>query len=106
MKEGDRALLRGDTSIVFNPPDSNTPTGNTLLNVLRGKVISFIEKTSNRDLRYRIQTPTAVSLVRGTKFRTKVGVNAETIFEVLEGVVNVRSDGKELDLGGDYGVKI
>ena len=106
MKEGDRALLRGDTSIVFNPPDSNTPTGNTLLNVLRGKVISFIEKTSNRDLRYRIQTPTAVSLVRGTKFRTKVGVNAETIFEVLEGVVNVRSDGEELDLGGDYGVKI
>jgi len=106
MEEGDRALLRGNTSVVFNPPDNTTQTGTTLLNVLRGKVISFIEKTPNRDLRYRIQTPTAVSLVRGTKFRTKVGDNAETIFEVLEGAVNVRSDGKELDLDGDFGVKI
>lgn len=106
MGEGDRALLRGDTSIVFNPPDNATPTGTTLLNVIRGKVISFIKQSPNRDLRYRIQTPTAVSLVRGTKFRTKVGDDSETIFEVLDGVVNVRSDGEELDLDGDFGIKI
>jgi len=96
----------GDFLIVFNPPNDNTPTGATLLNVLRGKVISFIKQTPNRDLRYRIQTPTAVSLVRGTGFRTKVGDNAETIFEVLEGIVNVRSDGEEIDLDGDFGIKI
>ena len=106
MEEGDRAILRGNTSVVFNPPDAKTKSATTLLNVLRGKVISFINKSPNRDLRYRIQTPTAVSLVRGTKFRTKVGDNAETIFEVLEGVVNVQSDGKELNLDGDFGIKI
>ena len=106
MGEGDRAILRGDTSIVFNPPDNKTPSRTTLLNVIRGKVLSFIEKTPNRDLRYRIQTPTAVSLVRGTMFRTKVGDNAETIFEVLEGSVNVRAGEEELNLDGDFGIKI
>jgi len=106
MKEGDRALLRSDTSIIFNPPRNTTPSNTTLLDVIRGKVLSFIEKTPNRDLRYRIQTPTAVSLVRGTMFRTKVRDNAETIFEVLEGSVNVQSGEEELDLDGDFGIKI
>lgn len=106
MEEGDRAILRGLSSIIFNPPDDKTQSGTTLLNVLRGKVISFINQSPHRDLRYRIQTPTAVSLVRGTKFRTKVGDNAETIFEVLKGVVNVTSGDSEIDLEGDFGIKI
>ncbi|MEA1927607.1 MAG: FecR domain-containing protein [Candidatus Auribacterota bacterium] len=105
LEEGDRALLRENTSLVFNPP-GETREGTTLLNVLRGKVISFVNKTPNRDLRYQIQTPTAVSLVRGTIFRTKVSDANETIFEVLDGVVNIQAEGKELNLDGDFGIKI
>jgi len=46
MEEGDRAILREDTSIVFNPPDNTTPSMTTLLNVIRGKAMILNRSSS------------------------------------------------------------
>jgi hypothetical protein len=104
MENGDRARLRELTTLEFIPIREGEKTN--LLKVIRGKVISIIETAPQRDIRYRIQTPTAVSLVRGTLFRTKVDENSRTVFEVLEGTVNVQSGDEELDLESDFGVKL
>ncbi len=104
MENGDRARLRELTSVEFIPIREGEKTN--LLKVIRGKVISFIEAAPQRDIRYRIQTPTAVSLVRGTLFRTKVDENSRTVFEVLEGTVNVQSEEEEIDLDPDFGIKL
>ncbi|MDP8235623.1 MAG: FecR family protein [Candidatus Erginobacter occultus] len=104
MENGDQARLRELTTVEFIPIREGEKTN--LLRVIRGKVISIIEAAPHRDIRYRIQTPTAVSLVRGTLFRTKVDENSRTVFEVLEGMVNVQSGDEELDLENDFGVKL
>ena len=104
MENGDRAMLRELTLIEFKPGREREKIN--LLNVLRGKVISIIQQLPNRDIRYRIQTPTAISLVRGTLFRTKVDEGGGTIFEVLEGAVNVQSGEEEVNLDSDFGIKI
>jgi len=104
MENGDRARLRELTTVEFIPIREGEKTN--LLKVIRGKVISLIEAAPSRDIRYRIQTPTAVSLVRGTLFRTKVDENSRTVFEVLDGTVNVQSGDEELDLESDFGIRL
>ncbi len=105
MENGDRALLRELTEIQFSPVRKQQEKTN-LLKLLQGKVISIIRRMPNRDIRYRIQTPTAVSLVRGTRFRTKITEDEKTVFEVLEGEVGVESDAGEITLEDDFGIKL
>ncbi|MEA1927609.1 MAG: FecR domain-containing protein, partial [Candidatus Auribacterota bacterium] len=101
---GDKAVIRQMTRLIFAPYSDEKPTN--LLKIFSGKVISLIKKTKNRDVRYEIQTPTAVSLVRGTRFRTKVDDDGETKFEVLQGVVEVETDSDDITLRENFGVKI
>ena len=104
MENGDRAVLRELSTVEFIPIRDGEKTN--LLRVIRGRIISIIAPLPQRDIRYRIQTPTAVSLVRGTRFRTKVDRENRTIFEVLEGTVNVQAEEGEIDLESDFGVSL
>lgn len=106
MNNGDKAVLRQLTEIGFEPYSHPQKGKTTLLQVLKGRVISTIRKIKNRDVRYEIQTPTATSLVRGTIFRTKVDENRQTQFEVLRGVVLVGSGKEQKEVQENYGVKI
>jgi hypothetical protein len=106
LSNGDKALIRQMTSLTFDPYSDPDDKPINLLRVFQGTVISLINKSKTRDVRYRIQTPTAVSLVRGTKFRTKVSDTGETRFEVLEGAVQLEADDEEILLEENFGVVI
>ena len=106
MSNGDKAVLRQLTEIGFEPYTHPKKGKTTLLQVVRGQVNSILRKIRNRDTRYEIQTPTAVSLVRGTIFRTKVDGDGLTQFEVLRGRVMVRSGKEKREIEENYGVKI
>ena len=106
MANGDKAVLRQLTDIGFEPYTHPKKGKTTLLQVLRGQVNSIMRKIKNRDTRYEIQTPTAVSLVRGTIFRTKVDGDGQTQFEVLRGKVMVSSGKEKREVEENYGVKI
>ena len=106
MANGDKAALRQLTEIGFEPYSHPQEGKTTLLQVIKGLVISTVRKIKNRDTRYEIQTPTATSLVRGTIFRTKVDENRQTQFEVLRGVVLVGSGAEEKEIQENYGVKV
>lgn len=70
-----------------------------------GRTLMKIKKSTGQDSRFEIHTPSAISAARGTRFRVSVNTDNITRTEVLEGVVGVKGQGKEvlLDQGkGTY----
>ncbi|MGC0155309.1 FecR domain-containing protein [Chromobacterium vaccinii] len=53
--------------------------------------------------RYSIQTPSAVTTVRGTEFRVRSAAADDTAAEVLRGKVNVRDGQQEVDVPAGFG---
>ncbi|OBU88075.1 FecR domain-containing protein [Chromobacterium subtsugae] len=53
--------------------------------------------------RYRIQTPSAVTTVRGTEFRVRSQSDDDTAAEVLRGTVNVNARQGEVDVPAGFG---
>ncbi|GAB2888163.1 hypothetical protein GCM10027202_15890 [Microvirgula curvata] len=70
----------------------------------RGSIDSRITRNPLMPNRYDIQTPSAVTAVRGTQFRVRVDDPAESGTEVLEGKVEVRQDGRPVNVSAGYGV--
>ncbi|MCW8800351.1 MAG: FecR domain-containing protein [Desulfobacter sp.] len=70
-----------------------------------GRTLMKIKKSTGQDSRFEIHTPSAISAARGTRFRVSVDTDNITRTEVLEGVVGVKGQGREvlLDQGrGTY----
>jgi hypothetical protein len=89
--------LRSNTTLRVdqaNRKDAQTLLFQMFLEV--GKVVSRIRQALERDSRFQLETPSAVAGVRGTRFRC--GVNAEKIgrYEVLDGLVSVQAEEREV----------
>ncbi len=76
----------------------------TLIDLKKGRVENKTPQQSSQGKRFRIQTPSAISSVRGTAFRvgTTHSQTASTS-EVLSGEVNVSGNNKDLNIPAGFG---
>ena len=71
-----------------------------------GKTISKIKKSTGKETRYEIKTPSAVAAARGTEFRTGVDSDVTTRLEVLDGIVDVVAARRKVEVGAGEGTLI
>ena len=71
-----------------------------------GKTISKIKKSTGKETRFEIQTPSAVAAARGTEFRAGVDADITTRLEVLDGKVNVQAASKEVEVKAGEGTAV
>ena len=75
----------------------------TWLNIERGSIDNNVSKNPLMPNRHTIQTPSAITAVRGTSFRVNVGNADSSATEVLEGKVEVNAAGQSEQIGGGFG---
>jgi hypothetical protein len=71
-----------------------------------GKAISRIKKSTGKETRFEIQTPSAVAAARGTEFRAGVDTDITTRLEVLAGKINVQAASKEVEVKAGEGTAV
>jgi hypothetical protein len=107
FEDGASFFLRPDTTISLRTARKKAsnyfirklfmPAGRTLMN---------IKKSTGRESRIEIHTPSAVSAARGTHFRVSVDKDDITRTEVLEGIVGVKAMGREVRLDQGEGTRV
>lgn len=73
----------------------NEKKDNTLVDVVKGGILSRIKPSTQFHERFTVKTPQAVMGVRGTTFFTHVDAGKPTFLCVCEGKVSTRHHGKE-----------
>jgi len=106
MGEGGEAILRGETTVVYQPYSKLLGGAVNRLNVLHGFVEARIPPEENREVGYEIETPGSLLVLKGTKLRIKVDEDNLTQYEVLEGEIAIKSSGRRYLVEGDSGIVI
>ncbi len=105
--DGTIILLRPNTKILFESNGAaQTARGEvrtTKLKLDQGSILSRVQKLAQRDSRFEISTPTAMSFIRGTEFRVKVEPEGATRLEVLEGRVDFGDTEQNVSVDGNFG---
>ncbi|WDP93385.1 MAG: FecR domain-containing protein [Desulfobacter sp.] len=97
FEDGSSFFLRPDTRISIRTARQRQPYYMIRqLFVPAGRTLMRIKKSTGRDSRFEIHTPSAVSAARGTRFRVSVDEENVTRTEVLDGIVGVKGRGKEV----------
>jgi len=95
--EGSELQLEGSTTVVITEvSEADNGAIAITLTQLAGDTWSHVTKMIDRYSRYEIHTPSAVALVRGTRFLTQVDNNGQTKVETAEGLVSVAGEGEEV----------
>ena len=81
----------------------STGANATWLNIERGSVDNHVSKNPLMPNRHTIQTPSAITAVRGTIFRVNVDDDSRSATEVSEGQVEVSAAGYSEQIGGGFG---
>lgn len=71
-----------------------------------GRIISHIKKTTGREPRFQIRTPSATAAARGTDFRVGLDPREDTRVEVLKGTVSAKAKQRKLMLDEGEGTLI
>lgn len=102
--DGSSFFLRPDTRI--NIRDSRQRQPYYMIRQLfmpAGRIFLRIKESTGQDSKFEIQTPSAVSAARGTRFRVSVDQENVTRTEVLDGSVGVKGEGQEVVLNTGQG---
>ncbi len=91
FEDGSYFLLRGNSRAELASLGSQASKTRLLLS--EGSLLSRIKKGSGR---FEVETPTASTIIRGTEFRVKVEAGDATRLEVLDGEVELHSEGHSL----------
>lgn len=97
--------MLANSDLSFDKLSYHEDTGmvDTRLRLPKGRVNTWIEKLKPKG-RFEIQTPAALTAVRGTRYRLSSDENRITRTEVTEGVVAVSADGKEQKVKSGFGL--
>jgi hypothetical protein len=77
----------------------------TLIDLQQGRTENSVPKKSEKGTRFRIKTPSAISLVRGTDFRVGIIEEAQSSgSEVLTGAVEIDNQKKHIKVPAGYGI--
>ena len=71
-----------------------------------GKTITQIKKSTGKETRYEIKTPSAVAAARGTEFRAGVDSDVTTRLEVLAGKVDVAAAKQKVEVAAGEGTVV
>jgi hypothetical protein len=102
--DGSRMFLRGDSELRLEQSDRvpNTDLVRSRVKIPRGRSESRVRSFKESGGRFEIDTPAAVTSVRGTHFRVGVA-EAQAYTEVLEGGVRVANPAAGVDVGARTG---
>jgi len=108
MKMGreDRAILRSETEVVFEPYKKLLSGKANRITVNAGTILASTRKREDREFRFEIRTPDSEVELTGTAIRAKVNSDGKTQFEVLHGETVIKSGGREVVVGGESGIAI
>ncbi len=101
--------LYADSMIRFDHLSAHGKTGmvDSRLNLLQGRMDTRVTPASGPGSRFEIQTPSAISAVRGTEYRALVGEDGKVSnIEVLHGKVKVSGAGKHTLVKRGFGTQV
>ncbi len=104
--DGSRTLVMSGSRIEFDQLSAYGATGmvDTRMRLQRGRASNQVTPARGPASRFIVETPSATTSVRGTRFRVAAGTGeASSITEVLEGLVSVSTKGKRIELSRGYG---
>ncbi|POZ62710.1 FecR family protein [Chromobacterium alticapitis] len=105
LQDGSMLVLNANTALTLENQAYYPSTGAVLTQsrLDQGSAASSVIPNLLMPSRYRIQTPSAVTTVRGTEFRVRSAAADDTATEVLRGKVNVRTEQGEVDVPAGFG---
>lgn len=111
VKFADNSILtlHSDSIIQFDHLSAHGTTGmvNSRLHLLEGRMDTRVQPAQGPGSRFEIQTPSAISAVRGTEYRASVVLESQSSnIEVLEGNVAVSGAQKKRLIKAGYGTRI
>ncbi|QEL55916.1 FecR domain-containing protein [Chromobacterium paludis] len=105
FEDGSQLILNANSTLTLEQQAYFTSTGAILTQnrLDQGSAGSSVIPNLLMPSRYRIQTPSAVTTVRGTVFRVRSVAADDTATEVLRGKVNVNAQQGEVDVPAGFG---
>lgn len=108
--DGSHLLLQSESILLLDTMSAYRKTGmvDTRLRLKQGRADSVVIPARGPASRYQIETPAAVTAVRGTDFRVGSSAGAVPVLraEVLGGEVGVSGSGKTQSVKSGYGVVV
>jgi len=109
LADGSRVLMQGDSDLQLDRLSAYGRTGmvDTRLRLQRGRISNDVIPASGVASHFSVQTPSAISSVRGTHFRVATdasGTLSQT--ELLQGRVAVRGHGRSITLMPGQGTQV
>jgi RNA polymerase sigma factor (sigma-70 family) len=77
-----------------------------VLNQWLGQTHNRVEHLPDKDSRFQVETPTAVTAARGTEFQIAIEADGATRVAVIEGVVNVTAEESTVSLVAGQEIKV
>lgn len=104
LADGSRLLLLGDSELRLVTAERHEAGALHLrIELLRGRLENAVHPMRRSGGRFEIQTPSAVTSVRGTEFRLSTDVLGVTRTEVLDGAVELGNSAGRVDLHAGTG---
>lgn len=102
--DGSRLLVQSDTTLTLDTVSAYGDTGmvDAAMRLQRGRVEGKVIEDKGSATRFVIDTPTATTSVRGTRFRL-AAYATRSLAEVLAGAVTVRGRDREVTIEAGYG---
>ena len=107
--DGSRLTVYPDSEVRFNHLSAYGETGmvDSQMNLLRGRIDTRVTPSAGPGSRFEIQTPSAISAVRGTEYRAAVVGDARASnIEVTAGTVDVGGASAREAVGGGFGTRV
>nr|WP_158651928.1 FecR domain-containing protein [Marinobacterium profundum] len=100
--------LQASSQVQFDNLSAHGETGmvDTRMNLIEGRMITRVTPAVGPGSRFEIQTPSAISAVRGTEYRASVAANGGSNIEVLHGKVAVSGGRKQALVKSGYGTQV
>jgi hypothetical protein len=107
--DGSTLTVHSHSELRFDHLSAHGETGmvDSRLNLIQGRMQTKVRPSAGPGSRFEIYTPSAISAVRGTRYRAAVTGNVgASNFEVLEGEVAVSGGEKQRLVSAGYGTRI
>ena len=107
--DGSKLAIASGSRVVFDTLTEYGPAGmvDTRVRLERGRAWSRVNPGGSRRGRYRLVTPAATAVARGTEFRVEADPASDTTdTETLEGTVRAQNEAGQADVAEGFGVRI
>lgn len=106
--DGSRLLVQSDTTLTLDTISAYGDTGmvDAAMRLRRGRVEGKVIHDRGSATRFVIDTPSASTSVRGTRFRLASDAATRSLAEVLDGAITVRDGDREVTIEAGFGTVV